>query len=305
MGKKTVLCGNKTVTNMKIRITLLCLSSLIALAPTVPAANITWVSDQLLDANGLLPDQGYINLLTSAGHTVSRALAATPSAAALNASNLVILGRSGASGSFDTAAETLVWNTQVTVPLISTNSYFSRSSRLGWYTGGPTQPDQLLNPLTFTAGAVSDYIKGASTGASVTEAVIYPDASVDIRGTSLITDVPVAGATTIATTLAGAATATFIASWPSGTTLAGTSAGQILSGYRLQFLTGNRESATAPNNGIGSAGYENLSAEGEQMFLRAVELALNNGVVPVPEAGTSSLALLAGTLLLTRRRSRA
>ncbi|MES2467000.1 MAG: hypothetical protein V4675_06840 [Verrucomicrobiota bacterium] len=287
---------------MKKQIVLLCLSSLIVLAPTVPAANITWVSDQLLDANSQLPDQGYINLLTAAGHTVTRALAATPSVAALNASNLVILGRSGASGSFDTAAETLVWNTQVTVPLISTNSYFSRSSRLGWFTGGPTQPDQVLNPLTFSAGTVADYIKGSSTGTSITEAVIYPNAAVDIRGTSLITDAPVAGATTIATTLAGAVTATYIATWPAGTTLAGTSAGQILSGYRLQFLTGNRESADAPNNGIGSAGYENLTAEGEQMFLRAVNLALNNGVVP--EAGSSTLALLAGSLLLTRRRAR-
>jgi len=31
---------------------------------------------------------------------------------------------------------------------------------------------------------------------------------------------------------------------------------------------------------------------------------LNNGVVPVPEAGTSSLALIAGMLVLTRRRFR-
>ena len=109
------------------------------------------------------------------------------------------------------------------------------------------------------------------------------------------------GSTTIATTLAGAATATYIAFWPTGTVLAGTSAGQVLGGYRLQFLAGNRESATAPNNGLGSAGYENLTPEGEQMFLRAVTLALNKGVVPIPEAGTSSLALLSGALLLNRR----
>ena len=168
---------------MKKHFTLLCLASLVGLAPNVTAANITWVSDQVLNPTGQLPDQGLVDLLTAAGHTVTRSLAATPSVAALNASNLVILGRSGASGSFDTAPETLVWNTQVTVPLLSTNTYFSRSSRLGWYTGGPTQPDQILNPLTFTAGAVSDYIKGSSTGASITEAVIYPDSSVDIRGT--------------------------------------------------------------------------------------------------------------------------
>src|SRR5436190_2226356 len=105
---------------MKKQITLLWLVSVVALAPSVQAANIVWVSDQLTNSLGQLPDQGFINLLTAAGHNVTRSLAATPSVSTLNASNLVILGRSAASGSFDTAAETLVWNTQVTVPLIST-----------------------------------------------------------------------------------------------------------------------------------------------------------------------------------------
>lgn len=289
-------------TVMKKQIVLLALGALITLVPTAPAANIVWVSDQLLDPSGQLPDQGFINLLTAAGHSVTRSLAATPNVATLNASNLVILGRSGASGSFDSTGETLVWNSQVTVPLMSTNSYFSRSTRLGWYTGGPTQPDQVSNPLTFTSGAVADYLKGASSGASITEAVTYPAGAIDIRGISLITDVPVAGSTIIASTTAGAASAPYIVSWPAGTTLGGLSVGQTLGGYRLQFLAGNRESATAPDNGIGSAGYENLTAEGEQMFLRAVALALNNGAVPVPEPGAASLGLLALAGLLRRRR---
>lgn len=287
---------------MKKQTLLLCLGALVTLSPLSRAANIVWVSDQIVDTAGVLPDQGFINLLTAAGHTVTRALAATPNAATLNASNLVILGRSGASASFDTAAETLVWNTQVTVPLISTNTYFSRSSRLGWFSGGPNQPDQISNPLTFSSGAVADYLKGTSSGASITEAVTFPGGAVDIRGTSLITDVPVTGATIIASTMAGATSAPYIVSLPAGTALSGTSAGQSLSGYRLQFLAGNRESATAPDNTIGSAGYENLTAEGEQMFLRAVNLALNNGVVPVPEPGTASLGLLAIAGLLRRRR---
>lgn len=287
---------------MKKKILLLCAGALATLAQAAPAANIVWVSDQLVDAVGQLPDQGFINLLTAAGHSVTRSFAATPNVATLNASNLVILGRSGASGSFDSTAETLVWNTQVTVPLMSTNSYFTRSSRLGWYTGGPTQPDQVLNPLTFTSGAVADYLKGTSSGASITEAVTYPGGGIDIRGVSLITDTPVAGATIIASTTAGASSAPYIVSLPAGTTLGGLSVGQVLSGYRLQFLAGNRESATAPDTTIGSAGYENLTAEGEQMFLRAVQLALNNGAVPVPEPGAASLGLLAVAGLLRRRR---
>ena len=289
---------------MKFQLASLCLGVLFAVTPMVPAANITWISDQTADSAGNLPDKGFVDLLTAAGHTVTRGLAATPpTAAALNASNLVILGRSAGSGAFDTAAETLLWNTQVTVPLIATNSYLSRSTRLGWFSGGPTQPDQVLNPLTFSAGAVGNYLKGSYTGNSITEAITYPDASVDIRGTSLITDAPVAGGVVLATTLAGAATANMIVSFPAGTVLTGAAAtGQILGGYRLQFIAGNRESATAPNNTVSFAGYENLTPEGEQMFLRAVTLALNKGVIP--EAGTSSLALLAGGMLLGRRRTR-
>ena len=143
-------------------------------------------------------------------------------------------------------------------------------------------------------------ISGSTTNNSVTEAITYPDFTIDIRGTSLITDPLVAGATLIASSNAGAAT--FIASWPAGTPLAGISAGQNLSGYRMQFLVGNRESATAPNNNVGSAGFENLTPDGEGMFLRAVAVAANNGLVPVPEPSVAALMGLAGLGLVRRRR---
>jgi hypothetical protein len=92
---------------------------------------------------------------------------------------------------------------------------------------------------------------------------------------------------------------------PAGTVLATTgtgavAAGQVLGGYRLQFLAGNRESATAPNGGVRNAGFENFTPVGEQMFLRAVTLAANNGI---PEPGTTALAGLAGLALLRRRRT--
>ena len=127
----------------------------------------------------------------------------------------------GEPGAFDSAAETLPWNTLITKPMMVTNTYISRSSRLGWFTGGPTQPDVVLNPLTFTnpGNAVSTYLiggiamTGATTTNSMTEAVVYPDTMVDIRGTSLITDPVVAGGTVIASS-ASQANSTFIASWP-------------------------------------------------------------------------------------------
>ena len=75
---------------------------------------------------------------------------------------------------------------------------------------------------------------------------------------------------------------------------------QTLGGFRMQFLAGNRESPNAPNNNVGSAGIENLTADGETMFLRAVVLAANNGAIPEP--GTAALAALASLALLRRRR---
>lgn len=294
------------------------------------AANIVWVSDQLPigsgtsdndggtngvfgSGNGPYPDQGFITLLTGAGHTVSRfnppnnTPLSAGDVAALNTYDLVIIGRSIGSGAFDSAAETLPWNTQITRPMLLTNAYLTRSSRLGWFAGA-TLPDVVNNVLTFSDlnSPVSQFIigstpmNGASTGSSVTEPVTYPNGEVDARGTSLITDPLVTGGRQIATSQ-GAANATFIAEWPAGTTLAGTSAGQVLSGYRMQFLAGNRESATAPNNTVGSAGFENLTADGERMFLRAVTLAANNGVVPEP--GSASLLALGALGLLRRRRT--
>jgi hypothetical protein len=295
------------------------------------AANIVWITDQLPIGSGTsdndggtlgrfssgagpYPDQGIISLLSDAGHTVSRFNPSNsdPLSASdiftLNGFDLLIIGRSIASGSFDTAVETSPWNTLITKPLMITNTYIDRSNRLGWFTGGPNQPDVVTNTLTFPdlADPVSAFITsgislaGSTTVNSATEAVIFPDNAVDARGISLITDPITAGGKQIATTMGGSAT--FIASWPTGTPLTGTfTLGQALAGFRMQFLVGNRESGTAPNNLIGSAGFENLTSDGETMFLRSVTVAVNNGAIPEPGVlGMLGVALLG----LSQRRRR-
>lgn len=307
-------------------------SLLIVSAATAPAGTILWVSDLIPigstasdndggavgsfgPGTGPYADEGFVSLLSSAGHTVTRfnppAGAATLSAtevAALNSYDLIILGRSILSSVMDSAAKTQPWNSQVTKPILAVNSYLTRGSRLGWFPG-TTQPDSVLNSLTFSDlnDPVQAYLtrgislSGMTTVNSVTEAVIYPDGAVDPRGTSLINGPTITGGTVLATTNSGISS--FIATIPAGTPItAGLSAGQTLGGFRMQFLAGNRESTTAPNNPIGSAGFENLTPDGEILFLRSVDLAINNGNVPIPEPATVSLAAAAALPFLRRRR---
>jgi hypothetical protein len=294
----------------------------LAAAPTGFSANIIWVSDLLNTGTntvgaGPYPDQGFVDLLTGAGHSVTRFNPANDTSlsaaeiATLNASNLVIIGRSIASAAFDPAGapapdRARLWNTAITKPVLVTNTYMTRASRLGWFTGS-TQPDQVLNTLTFPTqanpglAAARSFIIGSAamtgntTTNSITQAITYSDGAVDVRGTSLINEAPVAGGTVIAST---AGSGGFIVSWPAGTAVR--AGADVLAGYRMQFLAGNRESATAPNTTIGHAGFENLTAEGEGMFLRAVQVALNNGVIPEP--ATATFLLLAGSVFLRRRR---
>jgi hypothetical protein len=334
------MIGRFSMKPPKLSLTLLTLLGAVSVSS---AASIVWVSDQFVGAAGSdnvtspngtftggvgpYADQGFINMLTAAGHTVTRFNPAdTPNVlsagdvATMNTYDLVILGRSGNSSLFDTAVETLPWNTGITKPLLSTNTYFSRSSRLGWFStaAAPIQPDQVLNSLTFTnpVDPVQAYIIGttAMTGnttmSSITQAINFPaDNAVDTRGISNITQVTITpGASILATSTVGADQGVFLASWPAGLTLtaSGTgavSSGQILGGYRMMFLAGNRESGTAPNTGVGNAGYENLTAEGEAMFLRAIKVAVNNGVVPIVPEPTAALSALAGLGLILRRRS--
>jgi len=316
--------------HMKLALVLLC--SLTFFARLSPALNIIWVSDQFPINTGTsdhdggtsgvfgpgagpYPDQGIISLLTGAGHTVTRfnPSDATPlgvtELAGLNAADLIIIGKSILSAAFDTTGEILPWNTQIVKPMLVTTTFINRNSRLGWFTGS-TQPDVVTNPLTFPnpSAPVSSYIigsvalNGSTTVNSATEAVVFapPVTSTDTRGTTLITDPVVPGATLIAS--AATPNSTFIASWPAGTALQGLAAGENLSGYRMQFLVGNREPATAPDNGVGNAGFENLTPDGEAMFLRAVAVAGNNGLVPIPEPGILGLVAASGIGLLVRRR---
>lgn len=279
-----------------------------------PTPNSLWQDD-----TDSLPatDAGFISLLRSAGYNVIRfnipnggSIGGLESAqldagqlAALNAADLVILGRAMGMSSIDgaTGLETAAWNTQITRPLLSTNAFASSASRLGWFSAvtAAAPPDAAPDSaLVFPdpAAAVPAFLLGAAAvSGGVTQGPVYemmtPLNSAIIgtdRGPSfcIAENLPPAAATVIARGPAVSGSGHAIMTLPAGTVLPGggpsaetPSGGQTLGGFRMLFAAGNRE-PVAPDN-AGNAGYENLTADGERMFLRAVMLALNQGAVPV------------------------
>lgn len=289
-----------------------------------PAANIVWVGDYndlagsandtfsafTPPGDNRITDYGFIRLLQNAGHNVIRynspgAAASLMSQADLNALNtndLVVLGRAGNSPAFQ-SPKGLQWNTNIVKPLICMSPYFVRpdGGRLGWFTAGnlpdtspkPGAPTILITGDP-TAAATDFLFSGVFMSGSRTAGGF--DEMLD-RNTSLISDAPAAGGIVYATANflaegnAADTTAYVIVGFPAGTVVA---AGRdVLAGYRMWFGGGSREGGSGfPTTVNGSAGRENLTADGENIFLHAIELALNNGVAPA----TDPLAPLTFTL---------
>jgi hypothetical protein len=280
------------------------------------AANIAWISFHS-DAGGApsanalaagftqAPDIGYTSLLTGAGHTVTRIqsiddanLSATFSA--INTYDLVIIGRSVASGHYQQANEATFWNTTVTAPLMDMSGYTLRNSRLGYTTGG-TIPDT-TGPITLTVAETSHPIfAGISLGAGNITVNPYADVATFMatlqRGISVNTDPLAGGGKLLASVSAGAdpaAGGTIIAEWNAGATM-GTSPATTLGGHRLAFVSGSREADGVTSE---SAGIMDLSADGKTMFLNAV----NYMTTPVPEPATAGLLAVGAVALLLRKR---
>jgi hypothetical protein len=263
-----------------------------------PAANIAWItfhedadvaSAAAMSAtppHTVAPDKAYTDLLIGAGHTVDRFLTTENfDVSQLNSYDLVIIGRSVNSGNYDSDAETAAWN-GLSVPMIVTGGYVLRNSRLG-FTTGTTIPDT-AGPINLTVNQPSHPIfAGVALDGSNT--MVNPFADVVTfsgalqRGISVNTN-PVAGSGAVLATVGTSADPAFggmiIGEWQAGDTLATTPA-DILGGHRLVFLTGAREASGSSSE---TAGLYDLSADGQQMFLNAV----NYMAIPEP----SSIVLL-------------
>lgn len=217
-------------------------------------------------------DAAYTDALEDAGFEVTRIVTSgTPNAAMLNLFDLVIISRSVPSGDYETAAETLAWNS-ITAPTMIMGGYVIRANRLG-FSSGNTIPDTEGPVKLNVLDPDHPIFEGVSLDASGVTVNNFADSQTFNgtlqRGISVVTDEAAAGGTVLATVAApGHATdaGMIIGEWKAGATMAN-AAGDTLAGDRLIFLSGSRE-----NDGLTSegAGIFDLSEDGEKMFLNAV-----------------------------------
>jgi hypothetical protein len=222
------------------------------------------------------PDKAYTDLLTANGYNVTRYITtSSPDPDVLNAADLVITSRSVSSGGYQNDGAT-AWN-GITAPMIITGGYTTRSSRMGFTTGG-TMVDT-TGDITLT---VTDPAHPIFAGIALTDGtmdnpfagvVVYPTDGVTVaRGVS-VNNNPIDDEGTVLATVATASDPTVggmvIAEWQAGATLThdGGAGTDILAGHRLVFLTGAREA-----DGVSSetAGLYDLYEDGAQMLLNAV-----------------------------------
>jgi hypothetical protein len=283
-----------------VRCALVCGFLLGLSAAPVAAVDIAWVSFHSSDTPSTAagtagftaaPDKGYTDLLTSAGHSVTRiATSAAPNVSQLNMFDVVMISRSNPSGNFSTAASAAAW-ASVTAPMIHLGGYAIRggtdgNARLG-FTTGSTIPDT-TGPLRLTINAPSHPIfAGVPRDASnvmtsdYADVVTAPfDPFTTQRGISVNTNPLPAGATLLASlpdlpNLTAGHPAMVIGEFPAGTKLANASM-NVQQGHRLVFLTGSRE-----NDGLTSegAGIFDLTPTGSMMLRNAVTYMAGLGAV--------------------------
>jgi hypothetical protein len=252
------------------KLIVLCAMLGLCLAPAAQAAKIIYVSDGYDERVDNMPDdQATVDFLASLGHTVDyqriglgngywRTLDATK-IAALNAADLIIVGRGLDSASYATdATEVKNWNS-IKTPLIMMTPYISRLSRWIWYNNDTLSEDG-GTPTLVAVDPHHPIFKGVNLDAK-SQVDIY-DQSVG-SGTVSFPGVIVEGNGTLLAK-ANSGTRTMIAEWAAGKAFYAGGA-QTPAGKRMILCGGTRE-----GSGFGRGEF-NLNTEGKKILANAID----------------------------------
>jgi hypothetical protein len=263
------------------------------IAPPARAVNIAWLSLHATDTPGTEasaqgftapPDQGYVDFLRNQGHTVTRILTQSPTAA--YAANLatydsVISSRQINSADYQDEPERQLWH-GIAKPMIFMSGYALRNNRLQFFTADDIPDINNQGAVTLTAAQPTHQIFQGVTldGSNNMQYATYPistPSGLVQRGLSVNTS-PIRGGTVLATsgTAGNGNGGTLIGYWPTGTQLGN----YTLAAPRMSFLSGSRESD--PPAQVPLAGIKDLTAAGETLFRNAICFMVACGPPPVP-----------------------
>jgi hypothetical protein len=253
----------------------------ISVEPAAPAPKVVWVSEWNADANGVVYDQGWIDLLEAEGYDVDANTAGNfidfteSKIAELEAADIIIISRNSNSGNYaGDVNEVTQWNS-FTTPIIMLTPWIARSNRWEWINSTTIEE---YYPETFMDVVAVDHpvFEGITTEAIDTLNIVdVIDETVDSGQNSFIITTDVGNGTLLARRMDDGSI--WIAEWE---------AGVVCYEGAIQVPAGKRMLFTAGGGGGQTAGSMNLNADGQKMFLNAVKYMLP--VKPV-DPGTDNL----------------
>jgi hypothetical protein len=256
------------------------------------AEKIIWVSAGDVDSTGAPVDSGFIELLVNAGHevqleggTMTGTELSDEQVETLESGDLIILSRALSSGDYNAPAS---WN-EIYKPMLCTTAYLVRTSRWQWL-----DTDAMIGggdsgaPLMVADMPDHQIFDGVTLDENNQVKVL--DETVGSGNTSLMQTEEYGDGTLIASVVEPYSA--WIVHWPKdGTFHGGTD--YYAADARLWFGCGTRESTATPAVPEHVWGTENLTPDGEKMFLNAVDFMLGkvNSVSDIPQTIPSEFEL--------------